>query len=456
MEIEILRKLKKLRQKVSLELETNLVPFWLTHVKNSGEKGFTSWMSNDLVCTSASKGLVLHARLLWTFSSLYGFKRDLKYLKLAQECYVYLRTHFLDREFGGAYWQLSAASGEPEDRLKKTYGQVFLIYALSEFYKCHPAPSVLEECKTLFMHLEQHVLDKTHWGYYEICERDWTLAAHQQLSDKDMDERKSMNTHLHVLEAFTNLYSIWHNDLLKCRLTMLLEIFSEKIVQSPDGHLGLFFDDAWGIRSRGISFGHEIEASWLICEAAKVLGDLELLTRFECMGGMLAERVHAKGRDASGGLNYEITEQGRLDTDKHFWVQAEAAVGFLNAWEMTCQDEYLEAAEAIWDFIDTNLVDKQYGEWFWKVDADGIPDADEPKISDWKGPYHNVRACLETIHRIDTLLVRYDQQRETGTCEVSGRGELDSVSKSSLSAYKKLRSKGGTEPDAAAISNKKG
>ncbi len=452
MEIETLEKLKKLRQKVSCELETNLVPFWLMHVKNDGEKGFTSWMSNDLVRTQAPKGLVLHARLLWTFSSLYGFKRDMKYLKLAQECYVYLRTHFLDHEFGGAYWQLSA-TGQPEDTRKKTYGQVFLIYALSEYYKCHPAPSVLEECKTLFMHLEQHVFDKTHLGYYEVCKRDWTLADHQRLSDKDMDERKSMNTHLHVLEAFTNLYSIWHDDLLKSRLTMLLEIFSEKIAQSPHGHLGLFFDDTWGVRSRGISFGHEIEASWLICEAAKVLGDSELLARFEFMGGMLAERVHTKGLDTSGGLNYEITEQGRLDTDKHFWVQAEAAVGFLNAWEMTCQDEYLEAAEAIWGFIDTNLVDKQYGEWFWKVDADGVPDADEPKISDWKSPYHNVRACLETIHRIDTLLARHDQRRETFTSEAPSRGGLNSVGKPPIGAYKKLMGKSGTESDAATVQN---
>ena len=406
--------LRSLRQKASLELEKNLLPFWLKYARDDGKKGFTGRLSNNLVREPASKGLVLHARLLWTFSSLFQFNSDLRCLKLAQECYAYIYTYFLDPECGGAYWSLSA-EGRPEDMQKKTYGQVFLIYAMSEYYKCCPNPSILTQCSELFLKLERYALDQENLGYFEVCRRDWTVAEDQRLSDKDMDEKKSMNTHLHLLEAFTNLYSIWKDDLLKRRLIMLLEIFREKIIQPETGHFGLFFNDAWGLRSRGISFGHEIEASWLICEAAKVLDDSEMLTQYEYIGGMLAEGAYTGGLDALGGLNYEINEQGVLDTDKHFWAQAEAAVGFLNAWEMTCQDEYLETAMTTWDFIQNHLVDKKYGEWFWKVNRTGVPDYDQPKISDWKCPYHNMRACMEIVKRIDMLLVQHGQQKDSST-----------------------------------------
>ncbi len=395
---------KSLRQAVNHELEMNLLPFWLTHVKDR-ENGFTSRMSNDLVKESTSKGLVFHARLLWTFSSLYRFKSDLKYLKLARECYVYIKAHFLDQEFGGAYWLLST-EGQPDDTKKKTYGQAFLIYALSEFYKCYPHSAIRNQAIELFMHLEQHAFDKNNLGYYEVCERNWTLAEDQRLSDKDMNECKSMNTHLHTLEAFTNLYSICEDNVLKYRLIMLLEIFREKIIQSDTGHFGLFFDDAWNVRSQGISFGHEIEASWLIHEAAKVLGDPEILTRYEYIAGKLAESVYSEGL-GTGGLNYEIDGQGNLDTDKHFWVQAEGLVGFLNAWEITGQDEYRETVFSIWDFIQEFLADRKHGEWYWKVDSHGVPDDGYPKVSIWKSPYHNIRACLEVIKRIDALLSKH-------------------------------------------------
>ena len=398
-----LKKLKTLRRQVSLELEENLIPFWLEHAKDDARKSFTGKMSNQLVKEPASKGLVLHARLLWTFSTLYRVYNQLQYLKLARECYGYILKHFWDRKYGGVYWSLSA-DGYPEDRRKKTYAQVFLIYGLSEFYKCCPVPAILDQCTELFMHLERYAFDNENLGYYEICERDWSVAEDQRLSDKDMDEKKSMNAHLHLLEAFTNLCSIWDNYLLKCRLTMLLEIFREKIIRPDTGHLGLFFDDAWHPRSKGISFGHEIEASWLIYEAAEILDDAELLSCYEYISSKLAENVFAKGFDLSGGLNYEIDEQGRLDTDKHFWSQAEAAVGFLNAYQITGQERYLDAAVSVWQFIQQHLVDKAYGEWFWKVDKEGVPDGDLPKICDWKGPYHNVRACIEMMNRIDALL----------------------------------------------------
>ncbi len=410
METMSLKKLKTLRRQVSLELEENLIPFWLEHVKDDGRKDFTGKMSNQLVKEPASKGLVLHARLLWTFSRLYRFYHQLQYLKLARECYGYISKHFWDQKYGGVYWSVST-DGHPEDSRKKTYAQVFFIYGLSEFYKCYPTPAILDQCTELFLQLERHAFDKDNLGYYEVCERDWAVAEDQRLSDKDMDEKKSMNTHLHILEAFTNLCSIRDDNLLKYRLTMLLEIFREKIIQPGTDHLGLFFDDAWQPRSKGISFGHEIEASWLIYEAAEVLDDRELLSRYEHISSNLAKKVFAKGLDPSGGLNYEIDEQSCLDTDKHFWVQAEAVVGFLNAYQITGQESYLDTVVSVWQFIQQYLVDKVYGEWFWKVDGKGVPDGDLPKICDWKGPYHNVRACIEVINRIDALLTQNNEQK---------------------------------------------
>ena len=409
MEKVTLEKLLSLKERVSGELETNLLPFWVAYFKDSQKKGCACQLSNTLEKESTTQGLVFHARLLWTFSSLYGVYSDFKYLRLARECYENILTHFMDREYGGAYWLVSA-TGQPEDARKKTYGQAFLIYALSEFYKCYAHSSIRDKCIEVFSLLDRSAFDTTHLGYYEVCERDWTLAEDQRLSAVDMNEPKSMNTHLHVLEALTNLLSIGDDPLVRRRLILLLDIFREKIVQPGTGHFGLFFDDGWTVRSRGISFGHEIEASWLICEAARVLNDPEVQSCAEGLAVQLAEGVYKNGFDISGGLNYEIDEQGNLDTDKHFWTQAEAAVGFLNAWEITGNDDYLDASISVWGLIQKYLVDSGSGEWYWKVDAQGVPDETLPKVSVWKSPYHNVRACIEIVKRINTLLSKHHRE----------------------------------------------
>jgi mannobiose 2-epimerase len=245
--------------------------------------------------------------------------------------------------------------------------------------------------------------DAAHGGYFETYERDWTLAVDQRLSEVDMDERKSMNTHLHLLEAYAALLRIHEDATVRLRLRELIEIFLDHIVDPVTHHVILFFDEEWRPRSEKISFGHDIEGSWLLFEAAEVLGDAPLLNRVRQTAVTMAEVVLEQGIDADGGLLYEAGPQGIIDTDKHWWPQADAVVGFLNAYQISGRQCFLDAAERSWAFIEKYIVDHRYGEWFWLVSKDGVPDNRQDKVGPWKCPYHNSRACFEVMERLDSF-----------------------------------------------------
>jgi mannobiose 2-epimerase len=415
-----------LRQQVETELRTNILPFWLEHAIDDQYGGFRGQIPNDLtVDPFTHKGLILNARILWAFSKAFSVYGEEVYRQTARRAYDYLTEHFWDAEFNGVYWLVDYL-GRPVEPKKRIYGQAFTVYSLAEYHRATGDQGALTRAMRLFEAIESASHDALHRGYFETYERDWTLAREQRLSAVDMDEKKSMNTHLHLLEAYANLLRCGDNRkaadsktgpspegfgpqgggpryVLHARLKELIQVFLEHIIDLETHHFRMFFDEEWHSKSDHISFGHDIEGSWLLCEAAEILGDARLLNEARQEAVKMAQAVLEQAVDPDGGLLYEADPSGFIDTGKEWWPQAEAVVGFLNAYQLSGREHFRQAAENSWDFIEKYIIDRQHGEWFWKVSREGIPSQDKFKVDQWKCPYHNSRMCFEVMARLDAM-----------------------------------------------------
>ena len=404
--------LQNFSQRVSDQLFGHLMPFWCGPAVDHEQGGWMAWLSNDLKPDRAQpKGLIVNSRILWAFSAVHRAKADPLYKQMADRAFDFVMNKFWDAESGGAFWRLNDA-GQVIDDSKKIYGQAFYIYALSEYHHAFGAPAALARAKETFELIERHAHDAKHGGYIEVCRRDWSEAGSEaRLSDKDMNEKKSMNNHLHVLEAYTNLYRVWKNPRVEERLRELIQLFQDRILDVHTQHLHHFFDEQWRVRSDTYTFGHDIEGTWLLCEAAGELGDAPLLQRVQRTALRMAEVALNEGIENDGGLCYEGKGGKTIDHGKECWPQAEAVIGFLNAFQISGDPKYFLAARRTWDFIEQHLVDRVHGEWFWRITPEGQVDATLPKVSEWKGPYHGSRACLETLHRLRAISAGKEQPK---------------------------------------------
>jgi mannobiose 2-epimerase len=395
--------MKAILQTLKSELETELsriLAYWSAFSPDHEYGGFKGRLdNNNIPDPTAPKGLVLNARILWTFSAAYNARKDKAHLVLAQRAYDYIVTHFYDRDYGGYYWSLENTGAVKEDK-KHVYGIAFCLYGFAEYYKATAQPVVLENAKACYNIIEKNSFDDVYGGYLEAFTREWRTVADLRLSAKDANEKKTMNTHLHIIEAYSNLFHIWQDEELKQKIALLLKNFQEKIIDPYSGHLHLFFKEDWTVQSSLVSYGHDIEAAWLLEDAAAIIGDKHN-EKISNLSNRLAQAAK-EGLDAQGGLWYEKDNDVTV-REKHWWPQAEAMVGFFNAWQHTGDKEYLDAVINTWDFIKRVLIDKENGEWFWGIaSADVMMDQD--KLGFWKCPYHNTRACLELIRRIDIVL----------------------------------------------------
>ena len=387
-----------LKTEITNELN-NIITFWLNHTADQHNGGFLGRIDyNNQKDYTALKGSVLNARILWSFSAASLVQNSTLLETFAKSAFDYIRLNFVDPIHGGVYWTLNS-DGSPAQIKKQVYAQAFSLYACAAYYKLNQDASAIKLAIDLFRVLEQHCHDDKHGGYYEAFDNDWACLEDVRLSDKDVNASKSMNTNLHVLEAYTQLYIIWPDDALRKRIIELLDIFKTKIIHPATFHLRLFFDDTWNSNDSLVSFGHDIEASWLLLEAAEIIKDDVLIQELMKLSVLMAKST-IKGIDGNGGLFYEWNRlSGTMVKEKHWWVQAEALVGFFSAWQISGDEQYLQLVFSIWDFIKREMIDYKNGEWFWGISSDGEL-MNEDKIGLWKCPYHNSRACLELLNRI--------------------------------------------------------
>ena len=386
-------------QALEKHLTEKILPFWEQYAPDPEYGGFRGRIANDLtIDPRAPRGLVLNARILWTFAKASRTYPNRTYAELAQRAYEYLTRNFLDPNNGGFYWMVDY-QGRPLNRHKLTYGQSFALYGLSEYARTTGDSEALQVAIDIFQTIEAQCRDEINDGYFDMFEEDWRPSAVQRLSDDDPDAAKTMNTHLHLIEAYANLLRCQDSPNVRERLRNLVELFLRRIVTGDGRHLRTHFTPDWRSMFEIVSFGHEIESSWLLTEAAEMLGDSNLIETVNRVSINLAESVLRDGQDTDGGIFNEAGPHGLIDDDKHWWPQAEAVVGFLNAWRLTGDEKYLEAAQRCWSFIERCIIDHMHGEWFWKVDRGGRPDLSMPKVSEWKCPYHNSRMCFEAIER---------------------------------------------------------
>lgn len=394
---------KAIFHQLHAELQNELAEilhFWSTQTIDHRQGGFIGKMDNQgLVDYTAPKGLVLNARILWTFSAAYANLHDPMYLAVAQRAFGVLSTHFYDAHFGGYFWSVSP-DGSALNTRKQIYGQAFVLYALAEYLRVldgEEQAEVLQRGRAIFDWIEKHSFDPQHNGYWEAVAQDGSALEDLRLSPRDRNDPKSMNTHLHILEAYANFYHTWPDPELHRQLKNLIDLFLDKIIDPQTKHLICFFDAQWNPSPAPVSYGHDIETAWLLLEAAEIAGyRLEDARR---MAVAVAEAAGEGFDTQNGALWYE----DHLP-EKHWWVEAEAMVGFLNAWELTKEEHFLGKSLSCWAYIQKQLKDKLHGEWYWGIDAQGKIMASEDKVGFWKCPYHNTRACLEGMRRISQYL----------------------------------------------------
>ncbi|MCR5455986.1 MAG: AGE family epimerase/isomerase [Bacteroidales bacterium] len=379
----------------------DILRYWTNNMVDNKNGGFYGERDcNEQVVAGAKKGAILNGRILWTYAKAANEFGDINnYRAMAQRAYEYICKYFYDSKNGGFYWSLNE-DGSPADTKKQGYAQSFVMYGLSEYYILTKDPKALQLAVETYHLIEKHFRDTKLGGYTEACAADWSPIEDVRLSDKEENMPKTMNTHLHVLEAFTNLYRANPTPELRESIVHCVNIFKDKIIDAKTGHFNLFFAMDWTPSKTMLvdSYGHDIEGAWLIYEAAEVIDDKPLMEALKPACKRLVDVTIEEGFDGES-INYEKVN-GHLDTDRHWWPQAETLVGLADTYRLTGDQKYLEYLYKVWAYIDAHLVDHKNGDWYWRVNKEGNAVYTDMKAGFWKCPYHNSRAMIEVINRL--------------------------------------------------------
>ena len=384
------------RKEVRHVLESNILNYWLT-LKDPNGGFYGEADSAAEIQYTAPRGAILNARIIWAFAAAYRTLKKTEYLVAAVHARDYFLEHFCDHRNGGVYWSVDA-TGKRLDAKKQLYAQAFGIYGLSELYRATRDDEVLKNAINLFRIVESRFKDKENGGYIEALTREFTPLEDMSLSAHDINADKTMNSHLHLLEAYANLYRVWPDPDLRDAVIDLLDIICTKVM-APTGHLQLYFRRDWSVLPGGVSYGHDIETSWLILECASALHDVDVVNRVR-PAALLMGKAGNEGLRSDGSMMYEKLEDGTLDLSRQWWVLAESVVGNLWLWKYHGDLAAADRALSTWAYIRDNLVDYDNGDWFWSVAPDGTPDKSSPKAGFWKCPYHNTRMCLQVLELV--------------------------------------------------------
>jgi len=392
-------KIQTLQDFATRQLFDVILPWWQKYMSDEVNGGFLGSRDHlNQPVTGHPKGLILNARILWAFSAAYAYKKDEVYRQTAERAYRYLLSQFKDPDYPGYFWSLNP-DGSLHNGKKQTYAQAFVMYGMSEYAAATGSEQALNEALSLFNLIEEMAFDPVRNGYLEAFSREWNDIGDLRLSDIDMNEKKTMNTHLHVIEAYSRLYRLHKDERLKQSIENLLGIFSEHFINNETHHLNLFFDDYWTLKSGDISYGHDIEASWLLQEAAESVENEDYIKKFRTIAIQLAEAVQPALLPEGGLIHENHAEMEKNTNQLEWWAQAEAIVGFLNVFQLTGDEYYLEKSLHLIDYVETYFVDKNNGEWYYRVERSGEPVTSYEKAGFWKCPYHTVRMGLEVLER---------------------------------------------------------
>ena len=383
-------------EEVKEHLLHTIIPFW-KNLRDNEHGGYYGWLGYDLALDKkAVKGCILNSRITWFFANAYTLLKDESLLDEAKHGFAFMKDYCFDKENGGIYWSITY-DGKPEDTTKHTYNQAFCIYALSSYYEASKDEEALAMAKELFHIIEEKCTDEV--GYLEAFDREFHLIENDKLSENGVIADKTMNTLLHVFEAYTELYRVSKDAEVKKRLEWILDTIADKIYNPKLHRQEVFFDKNYNSILDLHSYGHDIETAWLLNRGVDVLGEEAYQKKMGPIIDDLTAQVYKVAFDGHSLANE--CEKGVVNTHRIWWVQAETVIGFLNGYQRNPEKkEYLEAAKSEWQFIKDYVIDTRDGsEWFWEVDANGKPYPDRPIVEPWKCPYHNGRMCIEVIRR---------------------------------------------------------
>ncbi len=383
-----------MKEEIRAHLTRDLIPFWKS-LRDDARGGYVSYVGEDLVTDpEGERGCILNSRILWFWSGAYRVTGDAALLDEADHAYAALQA-MLDPGNGGVYWSLNA-DGTVFDPTKHTYNQAFAIYALSAYGMASGKKAPLEKALSLYALIEARCRDAG--GYLEAQTADWQPMSNEKLSENGVMAGRTMNTLLHVMEGYTALYEATGDEKVRASLYAILDTLETKIWNPEKRRQEVFFDADWHTLIDLHSFGHDIETSWLADRTLEVLGDEALTARIRPLLLAMADETLKLAYTEGNGFSAEM-ERGKVDTTRVWWVQAEALLGFLNAWQKTGEARFLKAAESQWAYIRDHVIDPRCGEWHSALTEDGAV-LDKPIVEPWKCPYHNGRMCFEVIRRL--------------------------------------------------------